>query len=172
MIVNPEIMQARRRLGEALTAGLRDPVEICIATRSLRNAHARAGWNTSQSCDDFSQLERAVPPRASDSLSSTFLQVAAAILEGIGVHHQFNPPHIEPLVPFGHMADELVASGSHDVRDWLRMHGFKRRESPTSHLPASLAKTVEAEGKPQGRLAQILNAVGSFVTRLARYAAK
>jgi hypothetical protein len=78
-------------------------MDICIAARALRNAHARAGWTSSQSLDDFINNFRQLVGEAARAYDGgSQMAIHGAILDGIGIHIAFlsYPPHIEPLVPF------------------------------------------------------------------------
>ena len=121
---NEEIIEARRRFTDALTPALCEPVEICVAARALHNAHARAGWTGWQSHFEFLNflpLESAAGASYAARTGASTLAVSAAVLEGVGAHHQFDPPGIEALVPFTAVnaeADAFARARFRRTSDW------------------------------------------------------
>ena len=164
--LNQEIIEARCRFIEALTAELCEPVEICIAARALRNAHARSGWTSRQSHFDFRNflpLAGAVAQSYTTRSGTPIQVVHAAILDGVGVHVHFlhAPPNIEALVPF------TAINAEADAFDRARYEELPRRPAdPASCLPASLAMlATQTEHESEGRFANLRNAIGSFLWR-------
>lgn len=165
--LNRQIIEARWRFIEALTAELCEPVEICIAARALQNAHARSGWTGWQSHFDFLNflpLAGAAAQSYTTRSGAPIQVVHAAILEGQGGHHQFGPPNIEDLAPF------TAVNAEADAFARARYEELPRRPAnPTSCLPASLAMlATQPEHEPEGRFANLRNAIGSFLRRPVR----
>ena len=168
-VPNQEVVDARRCYTDALTAEICQPVEICIAARALQNAHARAGWTLWQSRFDFREfhtLEVAAHRSYEARLGSSTNAVVGAIADGLGLHVQFSPEpaNIEALVPFTAVNAEADAF---DRAHWEEVSW--PTAPPTSYLPASLeVLATQEDPKPQGRFANVRNAIGSFLRRPVR----